>query len=187
MNIVLDLETLGTDTHPVILQIGAVAFDPEKKTIIRKFKLSIDIESCLKAGLKIDAITLAWWMKQPEDVRNKVFAGTTKLETALEEFKTWLNALTNNNLQTVQLWGNGILADNAWLKSAYRHCNMTYPIHYKNDRDIRTLLSMTAKIRDIEPVEITNRIETNDLPHDALADALWEAKLIMTCFDLIVQ
>jgi hypothetical protein len=71
------------------------------------------------------------------------------------------------------------------LKSAYEACDMIYPIHFLNDRDIRTLLEIAAKRADISTNDIRNKIPQQGEKHNALNDALYASKLISTCWSLI--
>ena len=63
-------------------------------------------------------------------------------------------------------------------------CGMDYPIHYKNDRDIRTLLESASKAIDQEESTILDKIEHQGTPHNAIDDARWAAKLISSCWNL---
>lgn len=190
LDIVLDLETLGTNNSPVITQIGAVAFDIKTGKKIREFMLNISIDSCLRAGLKLDGDTIKWWMKQPENVRNEVFQSEKEvtISKALNAFRDWVTALSGTaKKEHIYLWGNGILADNTWLKGAHEALNIPEYLSYKNHRDVRTLLDLASSLVGDSKSVITSNITSDGPQHSALADAQWEAKLITACWNLIVQ
>jgi hypothetical protein len=187
-DITIDLETLSTSNNPVILQLAAVAFNIETGVVYRKYNMYISLKSCLDVGLRIDANTLEWWTRQDNNLFQQVLSGKKQLKQTLNDFNKWLTSVTIENQSTkeqIHLWGNGILADNTWLKSAYEACDMIYPIHFLNDRDIRTLLEIAAKRADISTNDIRNKIPQQGEKHNALNDALYASKLISTCWSLI--
>lgn len=187
-DIVIDLETLATNNTPVILQIAAVAFDINTGNILRKYNTHINLDSCLKVGLDIQSITLNWWLKQDSELIQDVFKGNTPIEKALKDFNKWLNAVTVSNKSTrdqVYLWGNGILADNTWLKSAYEKCDMNYPIKYTNDRDIRTLVEAASHHTNLSPSDIHSKLNFIGDKHNALHDAIYASKIISSCWSLM--
>ena len=59
----VDIETLGVSNNSVILSLAAVEFNKSTGETGKKFYKKISIESCLEAGLVIDADTLQWWME----------------------------------------------------------------------------------------------------------------------------
>ena len=186
-DISLDLETLGTSNSPVIMQIGAVLFDIETGNIIRRFSHTIDIQSCIYADLKIDAVTLKWWTKQDPSTLKQVMSGTKSLEFVLDAFKEWIMMVCGSAIGNVNLWGNGILADNTWLKSAYNSLNKAYPIHYTKDRDVRTILDLAATKLEITESQLRSKITNKGVYHNAVDDAEFAAKLISTCYNILLQ
>lgn len=191
LDIVLDLETLGTNNSPVITQIGAVAFDIVTGKKYREFMLNVSIDSCLKAGLKLDGSTIKWWMIQSKEARDEVF-NSEKEETiskALNAFREWVTALSTSvsgGKKNIYLWGNGILADNTWIKGANEALNIPEYLPYQNHRDVRTLLDLASIKIDSPKSIITSNIVSEGSHHNALSDAQWAAKLITACWNLIV-
>jgi len=191
LDIVLDLETLGTSNSPVITQIGAVAFDIKTGKKVREFMLNVTIDSCLKAGLKPDGSTIKWWMTQSKEVRDEVFNSdqVVTISKALNAFRDWvttLSASVDGGKKNVYLWGNGILADNTWIKGANEALNIPEYLSYQNHRDVRTLLDLASTHIGESKSIITKQITSEGSHHNALADAQWAAKLITACWNLIV-
>lgn len=56
MNIMVDLETLGTKPNSAILSIGAVAFDDQG--LHDEFYCNVDLISSIACGYEIDADTV---------------------------------------------------------------------------------------------------------------------------------
>lgn len=160
----LDLETLGTDPKAVIVSIGAVFFDINGT--YEEFYQPIDIESCEGKGLKIDASTIKWWMKQSPEAQAVFNDKTAKpLKEALLAFSAYLG-------QGKNVWGNGAAFDNVILNSSYRAMKIQTPWLPWNDKCYRTI----DKGFKIETIVRT------DVKHNALADAKYQAeKLIAIC------
>jgi|LGOV01.1.fsa_nt_gb hypothetical protein len=189
LDIALDLETLGTNNSPVITQIGAVAFDITTGKVIRQFMLNISIDSCLKAGLKVDGSTIKWWLTQKNEVKDEVFNSEKEvtISKALNAFRDWITALNADTKKSnIYLWGNGILADNTWIKGANEALNIPEYLPYTNHRDVRTLLELATMKNNITKSIITKQIQSDGNHHNALSDAKWAAKLITACWNLIV-
>lgn len=62
--VMVDLETLGTSDDAAILEVGAVCFDLESRTMGPQFNAAISLKSNGEHYRRIDAETLAWWMGQ---------------------------------------------------------------------------------------------------------------------------
>ena len=62
--VMVDIETLGTRADSVLLEIGAVCFDLERREQGPTFYRKISLSSNDLAGRKIDAATLSWWLDQ---------------------------------------------------------------------------------------------------------------------------
>jgi hypothetical protein len=129
-NIILDLETLGNKPGASILSIGGYCLETEET-----FYKSIDLSSCFKARLNVDADTIAWWMGQSEEAR-KVFTEKDKvsLSSGLLALSNWIA-----DHKRPVIWGDGANFDCTLLEVAYRHCNLECPWKYFNVRCYRTL------------------------------------------------
>src|SRR5437588_12954962 len=93
-HIMVDIETLGTRVGSVIIQIGAVKFDPYtlRDDVMDNltFNVNIDIDSCLERGLSIDGLTVKWWLEQSEEARKSIVMGPPfELKESLFDLKTW--------------------------------------------------------------------------------------------------
>jgi exodeoxyribonuclease VIII len=134
----LDLETLGTSPDSVIIAIGAVKFDND--CVYDRFYQVVDPDSCVKAGLKIDADTVMWWMQQDIKAREVFKTKGVPLKTALLQFAEWVE-------EDEAVWGNGADFDNVLLSTAYRLCNAPTPWKYYNNRCYRTMKNMYPSIK----------------------------------------
>lgn len=154
----VDIETLGTDPGAAILSIGAVTFD--ETGILDEFYRTIDLESCQKAGLEIDANTLKWWMRQDESVRDVLLDGDP-LRGVLNDFKAFYP-------EDAEVWANSPSFDCAMLEVAFETVGLTEPWSFKDTRDVRTLRSL--------PCSVDVTMEGDE--HDALDDARYQARVV---------
>lgn len=142
-DIMLDLETLSVRPDAAIIIIGAIKFC-RKGNILSledsdKFYRRITIESCKKAGLRIDNSTMKWWNEQAKDVRYEALENPDRvpLEQALQEFSIWMGNST-------YVWGNGDDFDCTILGEAFSRCNMEIPWKFFLTRDCRTLFDLAG-------------------------------------------
>lgn len=161
-HIMLDLETMGTSANAAIIAIGAVIFAPEKG-VTDKFYQVVDLQSCVDAGMEIDADTVMWWMQQSEQARNQFKRTGIGLSEALLVFSEWVGS------EDTLMWGNGAAFDNAILSTAYRKCILSQPWKFWNDRCYRTIKSMHPEVQ----------MERTGIYHCAVDDA--ESQALHLC------
>lgn len=155
LHCMLDLETMGNGNEAAITAIGAVKFDPTVPDgPFQKFYVTVDLESSVACGMKMDASTVKWWLAQSDAARQQMLTDTIDLPTALDAFATWLGEIDG-------MWGNGATFDNVILRSAYRLTNLKAPWSFRQDQCFRTL----NKQFRMEPLE---RVGTH---HNAVDDA----------------
>lgn len=147
-DIMLDLETLGTGPSPAILQIAVVEFDLVTGETGAEFDTLIDLQSCIDTGMSIDASTLGWWLEQPKKVRADILYMASIDENpcitqVLQKFAGWVDSY--DGVETV--WGNGILADNQWLRNAFELADVPLPRNWnhRTDRDVRTIIDLAKR------------------------------------------
>jgi hypothetical protein len=155
-HVMVDLETLGNGSNAVIIAIGAVEFD--LNGLGREFYMTVDPQSCVDAGLKMDVSTVMWWLQQSTEARAAFKKPGVPLEIALSEFASWYPA-------GAALWGNGATFDNVILGNAYRALNGKQPWEFWNDRCYRTLKNLHPHIK----------MDRSGTYHNALDDAKSQA------------
>lgn len=164
-DVMVDIETLGTANNAPILAIGAVVFDPRSGEIGDKFYASIALASALEHGVP-SGDTLRWWMEQGDDARREAFNGTKSLREALIDFATWYS----DNARAA-VWANGPSFDIAILETAFRGVGLSVPWPYNAPRDCRTIKALADGLVEIEP-------RSADVAHNALDDAIWQARCV---------
>lgn len=175
--VMLDLETVGTRAGCVIRAIGAVTFGINAvgaPSILREFYLRVDLASCERAGLYIDADTMLWWMRQSREAQAE-FCNTQDnhaLPVALDSFANW-TLLSSNRSDGVfdgEIWGNGADFDLPILGEAYFRCGHSrVPWGNFTGRCYRTIKSQRPDIK----------IVRSGAHHTALADARAQALHLM--------
>jgi hypothetical protein len=174
-HIMLDIETMGTGNDAAVIQIGAVPFDLYgEPNICYGFVRSIDLQSCLDAGLTVTGATIKWWMQQDPDAQERVIlepnAGTVPLREALGEFSNWMAGFG----KPINVWGNDSCFDNVILRNAFDAVGMKHPWSYKGDRSMRTLLWFYRDVCGLPRVNPT----FVGVQHDGLDDAVQQAKIV---------
>jgi len=163
--IMVDIETMGVRPSSAILSIGAVEFNETK--LSGTFSRRIDLQSCLDAGLTVDASTIHWWIGQSEAARNAL------LSTRPEPLAEALSAFSAAFLwKKKPVWCNGLNFDLPILENAFHATGKHVPWEYFNGRDYRT-------VKNLFPKELVQQVEVKpEVAHDALFDAIAQAKTL---------
>lgn len=164
-DVMFDLETLGSSPGCAILSIGAVKFDRKKGTLGDGFYVSVDLQSCLDLGLKVEADTFYWWLDQATEARAALLKDRANLSVAIMALNHFLAKDAEGDYC---VWSHGASFDLPVLKMAYNACGMTTPWKFRDERDTRTILDLAKMKMEKHP----------HLAHHALVDAEMQAKTI---------
>lgn len=160
-DLMIDIETMGKTHDAVICSIGACKFDIETGELGNHFYRAVDMDSCVNKGLKFDASTIEWWLKQSEKAREALTEDCISLEFALLKFGEF-------KLDSINIWCHATF-DVVILGNAYRKIGWDIPWHYRSPKDIRTLIALAemlgCKVEKTEPT----------IPHNAVSDAIAQA------------
>lgn len=194
----LDLETWGTGPFSSIIAVGLVYFDPNVQSVIttdgqvpeRNFYVTIDPIENEKAGFRLDASTISWWLNPtqrpawdewmkpahfgPQDAFNAVSMWLDEIDhidppdpvqgiDAMSPEKAYEASVSHRIV-----WGNGPGFDNELAKQAHKLLNMPLPWGYQGDRCFRTMKNL-PRAKDVRPSD-------TGLQHNALSDALYQAR-----------
>lgn len=189
IDIVTDIETLGTSTDSQIIQLSAIAFDIETGDILSEFDLPIDISKELE--MKVSGGTLEWWLNTDKDLLLDIIKrGKDRgkdLKEAIHELYFWINTMKNAvGDKNVYFWGNGIKFDNVMISTQMELYGLNYPIFYRNDRDMRTITELACTKLNITQSRFKDQFKDDSLvAHDGLDDCKWELKVISYCWNLL--
>jgi hypothetical protein len=139
--LMIDIETMGDISNSAIVSIAAVPFDLETGQNGRPFYHVVDLESCLKEGLKVTGGTIKWWLARDEKARQEICKSGLPLKWALQLFSEYVT-------KDMFIWSNGVRFDIALLEDAFIICQMEIPWDFRKERDVRTLVSFAPEIKE---------------------------------------
>lgn len=176
----VDLETLGTHVDSTIIQISAIAFDINTGAHRYVFNKIADISKNEDYEMNVDGSTLKWWLTTNKELlARSIEKGEMSSSELVEDFGRWLSVV--KSMGDLYLWGNGILFDNKMIQ--YQLGEDLYPIEYKNDRDLRTLVDLACTKLGITEKELKNKYYDPSLePHDAFNDVVNQVNLAVNCY-----
>jgi hypothetical protein len=169
MDIMLDLETLGTRPGCVILTLGAVKFDPYSlKEPGPGIYFRVDVDEQTALGREVQEDTLNWWISQADDIREEALGETERvsLDTLYRDLNRFLVGANN-------IWAQGPLFDFAILENLYRQMGWPTPWQYWQIRDSRTLFGVHG-----DP-----RIKGKAGLHNALEDCVSQATAVQQVYN----
>ncbi|WP_284879016.1 3'-5' exoribonuclease domain-containing protein [Citrobacter portucalensis] len=183
-HLMVDMETMGNSPDAPIVSIGAVFFEPSTGNTGAEFYQVVSLESSMSFGMKPDASTIQWWLKQSSEARSAILVdGAMGLREALELLADFIAENAANGSHTVQLWGNGCSFDNVILRRAYALTETPFAVPFWNDRDVRTMVELGKS------VGINPRF---DIPfegdmHNAFSDARHQVKYVSAIWQRLTK
>lgn len=136
MDIMIDIEGLGTAPDTTILTIAAQEFDPLVPDCFGgDYYVRVTLES--QEGRSIEQGTIEWWATQPAAARDEAFneEGRVPLDQALDELGKLI-------WHSKRIWAQGPTYDMNILEHAYKSYNKPIPWQYYAVRDSRTVFSL---------------------------------------------
>lgn len=186
VDIMVDIETLGKGADATITQISAIAFDVLTGEHLSVFNEIADIEKNDK--LNVDGSTLKWWLNTNKELLTELLnSGKYSSETVLARFNDWILAQSDDP-KDIYLWGNGILFDNRIIQNQLEKIGVGYPIFYKNDRDVRTIVDLAGRKLGISEKDLKERYKDYTLvEHNAIDDVKYQIKLVVGCYNTLIE
>ena len=168
IDVMADLETLGTNDCPPVFQLNAKAFDITTGTIIDEFNEVADVTT---TESEVSQATLMWWFKTDinlfTELIDKGMKSGNSEKDLIEKFVNWFNALDADYKHRF-LWGNGVNFDNRIIQKKCEQYNIKYPVFFRNDMDMRTILEVAAmKTGYSDQVAYRAAIEFKGTKHNA--------------------
>lgn len=164
-HVMIDLETLGAHNCPVILQVGAVGFDPMNSDMAAPYKMNCHIAKQVDEwGATMDAKTVAWWLQQSKEAQTSVTADPEDLYDVLEALSQYVG-------KADRVWAKGTNFDLHILHEWYaRTMDVPNWLHWSKWRDCRTFYDMLGPKGGLP--------ERTTLAHDAAEDAMYQARVV---------
>jgi len=154
-HLMIDIETMGTESFSSIISLAAVEFDINTGATGLEFYRNISLQSCIDYGLIVDASTIMWWMKQSDEARKILDKDVIPIHFALLDFANFCS-------KDYQVWGNSARFDLGLLQNAFTKINVKIPWDFRKERCVRTLVSFKP--------EIKADFKYSGTAHNALAD-----------------
>jgi exodeoxyribonuclease VIII len=180
-HVMLDLETWGKGNAALIVAIGAVLLDPKKpfdEQTYESFYARVDPMSAEKAGLRIDASTVDYWMDAKMDEARKALRSSEAVDffEAIFGFATWMVGEPQPPgvpyKRTRKIWGKGATFDIVIMRNAFIAAQLECPWTYKDERCYRTLEALADHV---EWTDMHVKQGNIKIPHHALYDATYQA------------
>jgi hypothetical protein len=161
INVMIDIETLGTSYNALITSIGAVKFDCEK--IVSSFYVNIDISSTTKYKFDTDKDSIKFWRQENLFEARKCLSIEPKdIKEALQSFNDWFGKIS------MPVWGNGVFFDNVILDNTYRKVGLEKPWMFYHDRCFRTIKSILPALQNDIPFDGIKHFALDDAKHEAM-------------------
>jgi hypothetical protein len=165
-DLMIDLETLGTDPETPVVSLGATFFDPTTKQLGGTFYMILDVSEQIARGRKPTGDTIKWWMGQT-DAAKKIFHEKAKpAKDVLNLFIQWFKATNSKAF----VWGNGSTFDISIMEHIFRDYGLEKPWSHNKVMDLRTFKRFQGG---------GEQIKKSGVEHNALDDAISQAKYVV--------
>ncbi len=183
MDIIIDIETLGTKPHSPIIEIGACAINNRTGKITANFSRRVPSGYTFAYMVDRDSVecappdmqeTITWWLADSgrKETLGKILGRSVCIHEhcPLYEFVDWMIQQNVKAGGNIRVWANGPQFDLVILQSAFDRYGIKRPWTCRQERCVRTALEMA----DYEKGS-TSWIERGPR-HRALNDARHEAR-----------
>lgn len=190
IHVMVDLETLGTSKDSTVIQIAAKAFSLGSKEGFSElevgdtFNKTIDVSKMPE--LSVEGSTLAWWLSDKAELLRKLTVSNSDLSenSLFTLFDIWLTELGAHG--DLFLWGNGIAFDNVIIAHKFEQYGRKYPIHFRNERDVRTIVALAASKTGVTDSEYKKSLWDGTQAHDAINDVNNQITLVKEAYNCLV-
>lgn len=173
IEMMIDIETLGTKPNAVVLSVAATAFT-QADGIVDEFETTLDVDEQIEQlDRSIDYSTLVFWMDQPKKAKEKAFSETRDaLGGGLSEFIGFFNNHRHDR-DPLPTWALPPSFDATITGHLIHTFGLNVPWHYRELRDLRTLLDATGDPSGIKMAAYGDPKMIGFVPHDPL----WDCRL----------
>jgi hypothetical protein len=142
-DVVVDIETLGTQPGCPIIQIGLCGFNVYDASFTPLISEAYRIPlSAIQGKDKISGDTLEWWFQQSSGAVAEMVSGASGLCATKPTEVSMLIAFAQEiapHIQQANLWGNSHSFDLVLIEAALARHGMEKPWSFRNERCYRTL------------------------------------------------
>jgi len=175
---------MGGPPKGALISIGAVYFDIRTGTLGAQFSVNIDLRSSVSKGMMTDEKTIKWWNGPSNaEALELTKVDMVTLPDALMEFMNWIA----ENRKQPMMWGNSSSFDNVILDEAFKLCELPFPSHYRQWRDMRTWTQELGKdLLGLKKKDFSH-LEEDWQAHVALDDAIKQARIISEIYQEAIR
>lgn len=174
-DIMVDIETLGTDVDSVITHVAMLEFDRETGEYGENECLGIDIQSSLNAGLKISADTLLWWFGAKNsnvgDEARQELINRQKESMDIKEAMTKISSILTDRYY---IWAKPPMFDMSIIQYSIKICGLSPRWDFRKIRCVRTIL-------DYYPKDVEKAVNN----HDPLSDCMNQVDQLVKTLKLL--
>jgi hypothetical protein len=169
-DLMIDIETLGTGSNAVMIQLSGVFFDPGTKKAGRVFDRCLGVDDSVAKGFEKDKSTEQWWKEQNQDIFNGIINRGEDCRTVMKDFLDF--SICPIAGDPPRIWSHAtfdfVIVNNYLSKLGFRK------LDFRKAMDIRTLTYLS----DLD----TSCYDWDNKTHNALDDCLFQ---INYCSDAI--
>lgn len=189
VDLMMDIETMGTKPTAPILSIGACLFNPHVMNTYEylsdyAFVVTVDLEDAVKFSSGVEAGTVKWWLAQSDAAIKRLVEGELlNLKDALT--RLWAFALDRTrgpaHLRQLpvpeRIWAKSPDFDCKIVEHACSQTGVAYPFRYFNQRCVRTATDLA-----FPDGEHSRPVFKAGVHHDARDDAINQALMVQACY-----
>lgn len=173
--VMIDIESLSLGPRPVITQIAMLGYDLQEDELMESRHVQfypMEPQQQIIPPRTISASTIAWWMIQSDEAREK-FKYSTEIEfedlaARLRNLIHVFNQLTDHGKANYEVVAKGPQFDIVAIETLLVECGLTVPWAYDRVVDLRTMLRRAG----INPRNVAK--PAGCIPHVAFWDARWQ-------------
>jgi hypothetical protein len=172
----IDIETLDLKPSAVVLSVGVVRFS-QVHGISGKYSqhMRVDLQSQFDAGRTVSQGTVLWWMDQSDEARSAAFGSSYRVPITA----VWDQI--NDMLKGVHaVWAKSPSFDMVILESLFREVDADPPWHYRDLRDVRTIMAEARLDPNWVPLDMHGKIM-----HNAVDDCKWQILQVIEARNII--
>lgn len=180
-DLMTDIETLDVEPNSCILSIGSCVFNLLTGEIYASFSARASIKTNLLYDRTISADTLEFWFKESDEARSALFVDTKPLPEIIYDYISWIK---NVNFATKpRHWANDPDFDLVILNSIIKKLGFE-KLPFWSFQSVRTIVRAAANADEMVEKELKSLFKPR-VKHDALEDAMAQAKLVSHCWNLL--
>lgn len=175
MIVMVDIESLDLGPRPVITQIAMLGYDLQEDALLENRHVQfypIEPQQRIIPARTISAETIAWWMNQSDDAREKFkYSTETEFEDLAARLRNLIHVfdqLTDHGKANYEIVAKGPQFDIVAIETLLIECGLFVPWAHDRVVDLRTMLRRAG----INAKNVAK--PAGCIPHVAFWDARWQ-------------